>query len=201
MTESIRTELRFISGLHSDPAWLQGLGLPPLLTDFCVQNRHPRTVGRLYNRLADQIPLPAMAAKAALPSRLLDLKRSLIEEWIVKAGAIWHSGRLKWIIERSDRARVVEALGLDVFGLALRNIDLRAGDGDRIDLGILVDTIRQDGHHCWQSWLGEQPPALRARLGLIAPPTSLLNNRWNDQHQRRGAKIIRRIMREVETAS
>lgn len=190
-------QMRFDNGLNSNPGWWQVLGLPRSLVQKCQDHRHPRTTSFLNARLQRKVPLPPIADGDVECQRFAKWNADRIADVTLRSGAIWHGSRLKWLIECSQRARLVSEIGEEVFGFALRHADLCMVDGERKDTGILIDSMREDGRRCWHHWLLSQQSAVRARLALLSPPSAPVITSWNDAQVKRGVMIVDHVLAET----
>ena len=187
-------EWRLASGAEVNPAWWSSLGLPANLVRLCRTQPNRRTSARLNRMLADNLPLPPMPLRPR--DGILDrgLNSAIINDLQLKAGGVWHAGRLKWLIENSQRARLSNELGIDVFPVAMRHSELASADSEPTDPSILADSIQHDGQRCWLSWLATQSAAVRSRLLLMLPPRSPVADNWLPEQKELGTAIFARLL-------
>ncbi|KMT54506.1 hypothetical protein [Pseudomonas fildesensis] len=163
--------LNFVDTRHLRECWPQ----PPTAQQQAMLYAMPRFQARLLQQLMRHFHLPVLALVP--PPQEQDLPVLLLSGEAFKrlprlCGAIWHAEALSHEI-LSDRVNALrDALGSEVFALALAHRSL-AGAADLLrQPAELLDAIDRDGASCVAAWLQRQPPGLRdwLRLRLELPP-------------------------------
>lgn len=178
--------LSFVKTRHLRECWSQ----PPTDQQHAMLYSMPRFQERLLQQLMRHFHLPALALvpppdEQDLP--VLLLSPEAFQRLPRLCGAIWHAQTLSREI-RSDRVNVLrDALGSEVFALALAHRSL-AGAADLLrEPAELLDAIDHDGARCVTAWLQRQPPGLRDWLRLRLELTQV-----DDSPATGDANIVRR---------
>lgn len=195
---ALARSLRFRAGLDVHHGWWRVLGLPAPLLAQCAKNPKPRSTALLASRVANRLPLPEMPVVLEVPDFLASLDAEKIGQIVMRAGAVWHGARLKWLIDARDRSRIINRVGRGAFAYGLLNARLSIVSGDRVDAGILADSIGHDGRACWQCWLSAQPVDIRTRLALLSPPAAEAEDRWNAGQKKQARGIVEKILGDLE---
>ncbi|MBC3372389.1 type III secretion protein [Pseudomonas sp. SWRI92] len=157
--------LAFVNTRHLHECWSQ----PLTAQQHAALYTMPRFQERLLQQLMGHFRLPALALVP--PPDEQDLAVLLLSPEAFKrlprlCGAIWHAQTLSREI-RSDRVNLLRnALGSEVFALALAH-RLLAGAADLLrEPAELLEAIDHDGARCVTAWLQRQPAGLRDWLRL-----------------------------------
>ncbi|MGZ9706937.1 type III secretion protein [Pseudomonas sp. GNP013] len=170
----IECPLDFVARRHLFECWPQ----PPSDQQQAMLYAKPRFQARLLHQLMHHFHLAELPS--VLPPDEQDLPVLLLSPEAFKrlprlCGAIWHAGALSREI-RSDRVNVLrDALGSEVFALALAHRSL-ARDADPLrQPDELLESIDRDGASCVEAWLQQQAPELREWLRLRLEGAQLEN--------------------------
>lgn len=145
-------------------AALIGLHFPGPLAERLADT--PRFASRFYaaaaNRLED---LPTLDARQSVA---LALDVGGLQAAAIKAGAVWHAAAIARIVDGAARRSVVEAIGPDLYRLALEGYGLapHGGSTDLLEVD-LVEAARREGEGCWAAWRSAQPTPVATRLSLL----------------------------------
>ena len=159
---------------------------------------------RLRYRLSQRI-LAAFCSEVcdvapfSTPERQIALRgRTAIARLARLAGASWHGGFLRTVIDGAALREVLERIGAEACDFALARLDQNAPLCGEIALDDLRQVVDRDGIGCLKAWSAAQPKGLRERISLMISPVEWGDGTPEPKHQARGPGIVREAALELQ---
>lgn len=147
------------------PDWLLCAWPSLAETDRAALLACERIQSRLQRLVADRLGWPDGPPVDGPLAALANLPASVLETIAGLAGAAWHAGSVRLVLNAAEVEALVEVIGAQARSFALEHMELSVAPAARTSVANLGEQIAAASRTCLAAWLAALPPGPR-RLAL-----------------------------------
>lgn len=184
-----------IRSVHSDRVreWLPEVPQDVAKTLFANKRLHPT----LTQMIASHYNIAVGASHAEPGDKpIMNLSHASLAKIIGMAGLIWHSHRVRAVIDKQELLRLLAGMDENAYHMAMAQPSLTPGkaETDKDAEALTSKILWRDGYNCFFAWLETLPPPGREWIVLKFPPDFAVEP-VTPPFRDYGPKIIRILMR------